>query len=82
MKSGIDFRDLILFNDSLLDKQTWRLLHNTDSLFYCIFKSYFFPNCSIMEAKDSISGSYAWRSLLRLGMLNSKGHVGRLEMVG
>ena len=58
------FKELPLFNDSLLAKQTWRLLHNKNSLFYRIFKSKFFPNCSIMEAKEGRGGSYAWKSIL------------------
>ena len=58
------FRDLAMFNDSLLAKHTWRLLQNLDSLFYKFFKARFFPNCSIMEAKESSTGSYAWRSIL------------------
>ena len=58
------FRDLAKFNDSLLTKQAWRLLHNHNSLFYKVFKAQFFPNTTIMEAKDSRMGSYAWRSIL------------------
>ena len=58
------FKDFVLHNDALLAKQAWRLLHNKTSLFYKVFKARFFPNCSIMEATDSRSGSYAWRSIL------------------
>ena len=58
------FRDLAKFNDSLLAKQAWCLLHNQNSLFYKVFKAQFFPNTTIMEAKDSRMGSYAWRSIL------------------
>ena len=59
------FKDLALFNEALFAKQAWRLLHNKDSLFYRVFKAKFFPHCSIMETADSISGSYAWHSILK-----------------
>ncbi|KAL0014108.1 hypothetical protein SO802_001177 [Lithocarpus litseifolius] len=59
------FKDLALFNDALLAKQAWRLLHNKDSLFHRVFKSKFLPDCSFMEALECASGSYAWSSLLK-----------------
>ena len=62
---GMGFWDVAMFNDSLFAKQAWRLLRNKDSLFYKVFKECFFPHCLIMEAKDSRSGSYAWRSILK-----------------
>ena len=67
MVGGMGFHDLALHNDSLLAKQAWRLLHNHSSLFYKVFKARFFPfpHCSIMEAMDSRSASYAWRSILK-----------------
>ena len=59
------FKDLANFNDALLAKQAWRLLHNKDSLFYRVFKMKFFPNYSIWEAQESSSGSHAWHSILK-----------------
>ena len=61
MVGGMGFRDLVMFNDSLLAKQAWRLLHNKTSLFYKVFNARFFPN---MEALDTRMGSYAWKSIL------------------
>ena len=61
MVGGMGFRDLAMFNDSLLAKQAWRLLHNKTSLFYKVFNARFFPN---MEALDTRMGSYAWKSIL------------------
>lgn len=62
---GMGFKDLALYNDSLLEKQAWCLIHNKTSLFYKVFKARFFPNKTIMEAVDSRIGSYAWRSILK-----------------
>ena len=59
------FKELSLFNEALLGKQVWRLLHNKNSLFYRVFKSRFFPNYTIMEAKEGHGGSYAWKSNLK-----------------
>ena len=39
---GMGFKELAPFNEALLAKQTWRLLHNKNSLFYRVFKSRFF----------------------------------------
>ena len=46
LDGGMGFRDLALFNDSLLAKQAWRLIHNKDSFLQNIqgkiFPSLFF----------------------------------------
>lgn len=57
-EGGMGFKNLVLFNDALLAKQVWWLLHNKTSLFYRIFKSIFFSHYSIMEAQDSTASSY------------------------
>ena len=62
---GMGFKDLALFNDVLLAKQTCCLLHNKESLLHRVFKSKIFPACSFMEAPDNSSGSYAWHSILK-----------------
>ena len=64
-----------MFNDALLVKQTWRLLHDKTSLFYKVFKSKFFPNGTIMEAVNLSSASYAWQSIIRGREVIKKGAI-------
>ena len=59
------FKDLSLFNDVLLAKQTWRLLHDKSSLFYRVFKAKYFPDTSVMEAKIPANSLYAWKSIMK-----------------
>ena len=65
---GLRFKEIEKFNDSLLAKQVWCMINNPSSLSHCVFKARFFPNCSILDAKDSSIGSYAWKSILTLEM--------------
>jgi len=62
---GLGFKDIVNFNLALLGKQVWRLLHNTNSLLYKVFKSKYFPNCSILDDKVKTKGPYAWQSILK-----------------
>ena len=64
-QGAMGFKNLSLFNDALLAKHTWRLLHDTSFLFYCVFKAKFFPNSSVMEAKIPANASHAWRSIMQ-----------------
>ena len=59
------FKDLSLFNDALLAKQTWRLLHDKSSLFYYVFKAKYFPDTSVMEEKILANSLYAWKSIMK-----------------
>ena len=74
----LGFRDLTMFNDSLLPKQAWRLLYNKTSLFYKVFKARFFPNSSLMEAANSRIGSYTWKSILRGRDIIQRGGLWRI----
>ena len=77
-QGGMGFKDLSRFNDVLLAKQTWRLLHDKSSLFYWIFKARFFPNYSIMEATCPSSASYAWRSIIKGRDVIKRGAIWRI----
>ena len=72
---GMGFKEIEKFNDALLAKQVWRMLHNPDSLCFRVFKARFFPNYSILDAKESNSGSYAWKSILGARDVIKKGMV-------
>ena len=65
LHGGMGVKDLSWFNDALLAKHIWRHLHDHQSLFYLVFKSKIFPDCSVMEAREPRNISYAWRSILR-----------------
>ena len=72
------FKDLCKFNEAMLAKQVWRLVHDKTSLFYKVFKAKYFPNCRVFEAKVK-SGSFAWRSILysrKLILMGAKWRVG------
>lgn len=61
---GMGFKEIENFIKALLAKQVWRLINNPDSLCRRVFKARFFPNCSILDAKDSPTGLYAWKSIV------------------
>lgn len=48
-----------------MGKQVWRQLHNTDSLYYEVFKAKYFPNGSIVDEDVKGGGSYAWQSIFK-----------------
>ena len=72
---GMGFKEIEKFNDALLAKQVWRLINNPTLLCYWVFKVRFFLNCSILEARESVVGSYAWKSLLSVRDVIHKGMI-------
>ena len=75
---GIGFKEIEKFNDALLAKQVWRMINNPNSLCHRVFKARFSPTCSILEVKDSNTGSYAWKSILSARDVIWKGMVWRI----
>lgn len=73
------FKEIDKFNESLLAKQVWRMLQNPNSLCYRVFKAKFFQDCSILEAKDSNLGSYAWKNILSARDVMKRGMVWRID---
>lgn len=60
---GLNFRDLIGFNQALIAKQVWRILLNPKLLAAKILKSLYFQNESIMDASLGPNPSLLWKSL-------------------
>ena len=77
-EGGLGFKELVKFNDAMLAKQVWRLIHDKNSLFYRVFKLKYFPNGNIFDAKQS-SGSFVWKSILRARKVISMGAKWRIE---
>ena len=77
-QGGMGFKDLTMFNEAMLAKLAWRLLHDDNSLFYKVFKARFFPRSSILDAEDSSSAFYAWKSILKGREVIRKGALRRV----
>ncbi|CAA7023575.1 unnamed protein product [Microthlaspi erraticum] len=77
---GLGFRDIQVFNQALLAKQAWRLLHDPQSLFSRFFKSRYYADGDLLSASSGRGASYGWRSiiygreLLRKGLRRSIGN--------
>ena len=63
-RGGMGIWDLHAFNLAMLAKQAWRLLHNTRSLFYKVYKVRYFLDWSFMEAELGNNPSFVQCSLL------------------
>ena len=63
-KERMGFRDLHVFNLTMLAKQAWRLIHINWSLFYRVYKARYSPNTSFLDAELGNNPSFVWRSLL------------------
>lgn len=61
---GVGFKDIKIFNQTLLAKQAWRLLQFPDSLIAKIIKSRYYPHCAFLDATLGPSPSFVWRSIL------------------
>ena len=61
---GLGFRDIRIFNQSLVAKQVWRLLSYPNSLAEQVLKGKCCKNGSLIDATDKNGFHWLWKSLL------------------
>ncbi|KAK3211741.1 hypothetical protein Dsin_016447 [Dipteronia sinensis] len=61
---GLGFKDLHMFNQSLLVKQAWRTLKCPDSLAAKVFKAKYFKRNDFLQASLKYGCSHTWRSII------------------
>ncbi|XP_021767824.1 uncharacterized protein LOC110732214 [Chenopodium quinoa] len=72
------FRDLRVFNDALLGRKAWRLVHKEESLLIKVMKEKYYPNCSFLDAALGYKGSYSWQSVWSEKSLVKEGVIWRI----
>ena len=77
-KSGMGFRDMRAFNQALLAKQAWRLLHTPDSLCARLLRAKYYPNGNLLDTVFPGSGSEVWKGILHGLELIKKGVIWRV----
>lgn len=55
---------MISFNLSMLSKQGWKLINETNPLVSAIMKVKYYPRTSFLQAEMGRNRSYAWRSMM------------------
>ncbi|XP_010666976.2 uncharacterized protein LOC104884079 [Beta vulgaris subsp. vulgaris] len=75
---GMGFKDLGVFNDALLGRQAWRLIHAPQSLLSRVLKAKYYPSCEFLDASLGYSCSYSWRSIWSAKALVKEGLVWRV----
>jgi hypothetical protein len=60
---GLGFRDMCLFNQALLARQAWQLIHNPDSLCARLLKVKYYSNGELIDTVFPSEVSPTWRSI-------------------
>ncbi|KAF7842432.1 reverse transcriptase [Senna tora] len=64
MYRGMGFKDLEMFEKSLLAKQVWHLSQNDESVILKVLKAKYFPETDLINAQVGRSPSFTWRGLM------------------
>lgn len=75
-RGGLGFRDIQLFNQALLAKQTWRILTKPECLLARILQGKYCHKQSILNVETPSACSHGWRSILH-GRDILKGYLGK-----
>jgi hypothetical protein len=75
---GMDFRDIELFNLSMLARQAWRILQNPEALSSRILKAVYFPAPDFIDATLGSAPSQVWRALVEGRDIMKQGLVRRI----
>lgn len=78
-RGGMGFRNLELFNLSLLSRHGWRLVQEPDSLLATFLRAKYYPHSDFLQAKIGHNPSYTWRSLLHGQAVLREGLVCSIE---
>ena len=54
-------------------------MHNKTSLFYKVFKTKYFPHCSVLDAQLNIMSYFAWKSIMGAREVIKKGSIWRIR---
>ncbi|XP_014751194.1 uncharacterized protein LOC106865543 [Brachypodium distachyon] len=60
---GIGFRDMQLFNQALLAKQSWRLIQNPDILCARVLRTKYYPEGNIADTVFTGNASSSWKAI-------------------
>ena len=66
LEGGMGFKNLKLFNQALLAKQCWRLIHHPNTLIGHIFKARYFPGSSLWRPQSQTTLHLLGEVLLKL----------------
>ncbi|KAA3489007.1 reverse transcriptase [Gossypium australe] len=77
-EGGMGFRNMAKFNISLLAKQGWRIMNNTESLVAKVVKAKYFPDEQLLNSRLGNSSSYTWKSIWATKDVLRKGLIWRV----
>ncbi|MBA0669344.1 hypothetical protein Goklo_007316, partial [Gossypium klotzschianum] len=70
---GLGFRDLRLFNITLLGRQVWRLIHCKDTLCYKVLSAKYFPDGNVFLPKCMDKPCFTWQSIAQAAKILNEG---------